>query len=121
MTPAFEMAMRTKNKAVMGGGTAPRITPWGWADSVTTIGRGVQRIYFCSTPSHGGYYVPDSMLESVRPEGQKYAQHWSGDKHWFEEDCAWCFVAEAFPNLFPAEAIERAKSLVQYIIPNRLP
>lgn len=83
-------------------------TPWGRADNYENIGRGV---CWCSTPSHGGYFVPAAMLGNIPAAARADAKRWSGSEQWYEEDCCWAHVALAFPDLFPAEAVPAAKSL----------
>ena len=39
-------------------------------------------------PGHGGFYVPDESLACIPVIEQEYAEHWSGSKNWYEEDCA---------------------------------
>jgi hypothetical protein len=76
-------------------------TPWGVADSVKHIGQGIKSV---STPSHGGYYVPESELAKMPPAA---LNTWAG-RGWYEEDCDWCLVALSFPNLFEEDAISAA-------------
>lgn len=80
-------------------------TPWGKADHVTDIGRGIKCV---STPGHGGYFVPAETRKQMPPAA---LQTWAGPG-WYEEDCDWALVALSFPELFPAEAIEHAKTTV---------
>ncbi len=85
-------------------------TPWGQADQIEQIGEG---IYFASTPSHGGYFVPSSLLPAIPEQRQQRALYWSQSRNWYEEDCEWASVALAFPHLFD----ERAKQFAQSMIP----
>ena len=76
-----------------------RATPWGMSDNAEEVAPG---IVFYWTPSHGGFYLDPAQLAYVLPDGRAFAAKWShgwGDA-WFEEDCAWAFVAEAFPESF---------------------
>lgn len=94
-------------------------TPWGTADGVTPVGRGIE---FVSTPSHGGYYVPDALLRFIPTARQAWAKRWSGSVNWYEEDCCWAAVAEAFPELFPETAQEHARmTIAHYFEPKEVP
>jgi hypothetical protein len=84
-------------------------TPWGIAQSRTDVGDGILCV---STASHGGYFVPDRLLGRIPAEGQAFAARWSGSPNWFEEDCAWAYVALAFPEFFPADALADARRIV---------
>jgi hypothetical protein len=98
----------------------PRIgnrTPWGIADEVVVINPAASphdRIYRVDTPSHGGYYVPYSMLSRIPKEHQKRAAKWSGSRYWYEEDCEWASVCVAYPEFFPADALEYAKAAIEW-------
>ena len=87
-----------------------RDTPWGVADRVVDIGRGILRV---DTPSHGGYYVPPHLLPLIAPSWRAFAAKWSHGRGecWYEEDCAWAGVCLAFPDLFPADAMPHAIAL----------
>lgn len=81
-------------------------TPWGKADRVQELGRG---ILFVTTPSHGGYFVPPE-LNGFIPLAHRLAT-WRGQgmDGWYEEDCDWCIVARTFRGLFCREAIDSAE------------
>ena len=87
-------------------------TPWGTASSITDIGSGIKHV---TTPSHGGYFVPNAKLASIPEEHQAVAASWSGSRNWYEEDCCWAYVCLAFPHLFPAVAHERAADMVRHL------
>lgn len=86
-----------------------RSTPWGQADQIEQIGDG---IYFASTPSHGGYFVPSNLLPAIPEQRQQRALYWSGSRNWFEEDCEWASVALAFPALFDQRALQAAAAMI---------
>lgn len=90
-------------------------TPWGTAEDVTTVIHNGQSIVRVSTPSHGGYYVPQELLSRIPEEGQKYAEQWSGSRHWYEEDCGWAYVALALPEFFPPDAQPAARATIDYL------
>ena len=93
-------------------------TPWGTADSITKVGLGIE---FVTTPSHGGYYVPNDQLRHIPTARQAWAKGWSGSVNWYEEDCCWAAVAEAFPELFPDGARENARlTLAHYFEPKEV-
>ena len=74
-------------------------TPWGYADRVIALARGVTDV---STPSHGGIIVTKrwgeaNLSEAARDNGMKFMDGWA-----FEEDCKWVIVYNEHPELFPA-------------------
>jgi hypothetical protein len=73
-------------------------TPWGQSDSIEYYG--ADGLLFASTPSHGGFYVPNKLIGRIPLLQQGYACRWSGSRHWFEEDCAAIAVLLAFPEYF---------------------
>ena len=80
-------------------------TPWGQADQVDKIGdRGILHV---STPSHGGFYVPDELL-ALMPIQLQGSNSYSGRGNWFEEDCEWAIPVLAFPAEFPADYCKAA-------------
>lgn len=88
-------------------------TPWGFSDHVVPLGdRGILSV---GTPSHGGIFVPLDLLDEIPGDGLAYAKRWSGSEQWFEEDCAWAFVAATFTELFPEGAVTAAKGIVKGI------
>jgi hypothetical protein len=84
-------------------------TPWGKADSYTNLGQGV---FSVSTASHGGIFVPESMLHNIPAERRAWAAHWSGSEQWYEEDCCWAAVAVALPDRFTAEQVTLAEAIL---------
>ncbi len=84
-------------------------TPWGHADHYENLGQGVFQV---STPSHGGIFVPECMLHCIGDEGRAYAKKWSGSEQWYEEDCAWAYVAVNLTDRFsPAQVAQAHKTL----------
>ena len=85
-------------------------TPWGKADNVIAIAPGIKWV---STPSHGGYRLSPARNRAV-PEAWRNAT-FSGNAKiigtdavgWYEEDCDWCLVWLAFPDVMN-EAAGRA-------------
>lgn len=71
-------------------------TPWGAAQTTCEIAPGIVRY---DTASHGGYYLSPERVASM-PKPLRDFQPWAGP-NWYEEDCDWCIVALAFPQLFP--------------------
>ncbi len=103
--------MDTTNQTVMAAGNAPRFTPWGHADAIDEVGEG---IYFASTPSHGGYFVPTAKLSAIPEAHQARALKWSGSRNWYEEDCEWASVVTAFPHLFNESQREAAAASMKW-------
>lgn len=85
-------------------------TPWGKADRYENLGQGV---FTCSTPSHGGIFVPDCMLHNIPERMRRWAKRWSGSENWYEEDCCWAAVADAMPNYFEPAHVEHARRLLE--------
>lgn len=78
-------------------------SPWGRIDFVElTTAPGV---VFCSSPSHGGYWVAPEQCNRI-PAKAIAGVSFGGDmaEGWFEEDCAWSIVALFIPEAFPANA-----------------
>lgn len=65
-------------------------TPWGASQCVTVYADGVLSH---STAGHGGFHLDAAHNAKVHP-----ALRARGG--WYEEDCAWATVAQAFPELF---------------------
>lgn len=87
-------------------------TPWDFAQTVRDYGLGI-KCY--TTASHGGFFVPIELMDRVSAWGRKYAERWSGSQLWFEEDCAWAYVADAFPELFGDEEKAAAIKTIEWI------
>lgn len=89
-------------------------SPWGKPDNQISlsVGHGAE-ILFVSTPSHGGYYVPQEHLWKIPTNQRLWAAKWSGSENWYEEDCCWAVVAIAFPTLFDDNARVLAQDLVR--------
>jgi hypothetical protein len=65
-------------------------TPWGTSQHATIYADGV----IChSTASHGGFHLDAEHNAKVHPGLRTRGG-------WYEEDCAWAAVAQAFPELF---------------------
>jgi len=73
-------------------------TPWGMADSIKTYSNGV---ILYGTPSHGGFYVPENLLDEMEPQFQN-------EGGWYEEDCEYCKVILAFPAMFTDQEVINA-------------
>lgn len=80
-------------------------TPWGMADHVEEMGQGV---LWVDTPSHGGIYVPDALLDRIPQEWRDRARKWSGSPNWYEEDCEWASAVVSLRHLFSERQIESA-------------
>lgn len=86
------------------------LTPWGRTDHLFRIDpQFVSQIVTVSTPSHGGYHVPSG---AERDRLQAAFPKLDPEKHWFEEDCEWAFVALCFTEFFPPQAIKAAEKMM---------
>ncbi len=83
-------------------------TPWGMSQTFKQIAPGVIRY---DTASHGGYHVDLERLLQM-PEPLRSFTPWAG-ANWYEEDCDWCIVALAFPQLFPTEYLPDAMATLE--------
>lgn len=87
-------------------------SPWDAIQHVKEIAPGIVQV---STAVHGGIWVADCLLPFMSTEAKKYAERWSGSKQWFEEDYAWAYVADAFPQHFAEGVREAAAKTLEYI------
>lgn len=92
-------------------------TPWGRSQGI--VPTSVAGIDFVHTSSHGGYWVSsehaDSMADHVGVcTGAGIPDETRGGT-WWEEDCAWAFVAKAFPDAFPSEAQDVADRTISML------
>lgn len=91
----------------------PKInTPWGAADQVDTLAKGIIQV---GTPSHGGIGVEHDVAAaklSAAARAEAIDQH---GHLWFEEDCDWAIVCHEIPELFSQQHREMAaKSLARW-------
>ena len=86
----------------------PTETPWGPSQSEEQIADG---IVFHSTSSHGGIHLDADRNARVHPA-------WRADNGWYEEDVDWGIAAITFPDLFPPNQVERAKSALMSYRPD---
>ena len=86
-------------------------TPWGRPDHIEPLADG---FYFVSTPSHGGYFVPENYRHLIPLAWREATWNRQGMSGWFEEDCDWCLVAVCFTRLFSEDAIEPAKRAFEW-------
>lgn len=75
-------------------------TPWGVAEDVSRVADG---IHFVGTASHGGYHVAPEQRAGLDPA-----------RAWYEEDCAWALLCAARPEIFPPEALEAARRILEH-------
>lgn len=97
---AFEIAHSTGTHAHM------IRTPWGTPDSAKWLADG---IVWVSTPSHGGYLLSRERFTAMPPTLRAFTFIGTDAPQAFEEDCAWCAVALAWPSLQSAEALFHAE------------
>lgn len=86
-------------------------TPWGQSDHVEQIAPGILRV---STPSHGGYRVYKSRVEEM-PAPLRDFEPFAG-AGWYEEDCDWCVVVLAYPDLFDAWELRGALRMLTSMV-----
>jgi hypothetical protein len=90
----------------------PASTPWGPADHQRDYADGIT---FLSTASHGGFRVSPACMSQMHPALRECTSFDVAPDGvgWFEEDIAWCAVALAFPEHFPAEHLTSAESTLK--------
>lgn len=90
---------------------ARQATPWGLSDHATRYAEGI----VChSTPSHGGFRLDPDRNALVHPQLR------SADG-FYEEDCCWAAVAQAFPDLFTDFEKRCAEETIQHWYPDAWP
>lgn len=87
----------------------PTESLWGRITTCHTVAPGIYRV---STSSHGGYILSDERLAQMPPA----LRHPNGRS--FEEDCLWCLVPLAFPDLFPADEHDLASATCRNWFPD---
>lgn len=114
-----------KNEIPKTGGNSP----WGEIDYVDEILEG--HVYLVFTGGHGGAWVSEEKLETAYVKNSDTGEKiklgdltvFCGERGWFEEDCDWCMVAIALPQLFKREFIKMAEEETRVLsyIPNLEP
>jgi len=87
---------------------SPVSTPWGAPQHTEFLARGVFSVI---TAGHGGIKVADAF-------NQRIPEYLRNEDGWYEEDCDWCLVALAFPDLFSDADVESAKKTLADYYPN---
>lgn len=91
-------------------------TPWGRSQGCEPTG--FAGIEFYWTEGHGGYYVSRARTQDMRRHRPEAMAHCIEDERtrgtWWEEDCAWAWVALVFPEAFPPEAQAAAERTVDH-------
>ena len=67
----------------------PTYSPWGRPDRVCSVRSG---IWWIETPSHGGIAVDMFLAKFLSPICESLGE-WHCEFLFFEEDCAWAYVA----------------------------
>jgi len=92
-------------------------TPWGEAQGVEKIGRG---IVFVDTAGHGGIWLSDErmqeMPEPLRKIGEESKIH-PDFPTWFEEDAEISAVIAAFPDKFSLNVVGNAMVMLRTVYP----
>ena len=86
-------------------------TPWGAAQGARQVAEGVVRY---DTASHGGYWLDEARQAQVVAQFPEFRTFAGGP--WYEEDQDWAIVALVFPELFPPDAQEHARSTVEHSV-----
>ena len=90
---------------------ARHATPWGLSDHATHYAEGI----VChSTPSHGGFHLDPDRNARIHP-------HLRSADGFYEEDCCWAAVAQAFPDLFTDFEKRCAEETIRHWYPDAWP
>jgi len=89
-------------------------TPWGKADQVKHITRGIRQVM---TPSHGGYMLSPKKNEKVPLAWRQASFGKNGMKGNYEEDCDWVLVVLTFPELFSPGTTQSATECFPVFFP----
>jgi hypothetical protein len=79
-------------------------SPWGHVQDITNHADGID---FVGTASHGGFHLSRERSKEFRKKFPN-AKLFLGGSTWFEEDCDWALVVEAFPEEFKEEVVKQA-------------
>ena len=82
----------------------PQWSPWGEVEDARHVGHGV---YFVSTSSRGGLYVPQAMVDAM-PAALR-CNRYSGGGQWWEEDVEWALPVVWRPEMFGFEHVDAAR------------
>lgn len=85
---------------------APTGCPWGNIDEAAEIAPGWWSV---NTPSHGGFVLSAERLAAIPAAHLAASFGRQGERGYFEEDCDWCIVAEAFPEEWRAFVVEKLR------------
>jgi hypothetical protein len=72
-------------------------TPWGEAQNIETISRGLE---FVDTAGHGGIKVSDQLNKNIPIWIKEETHNRLGIEGWYEEDCDWCIPVIIFSIVF---------------------
>ena len=92
-------------------------TPWGTADSSTSLADGIVSV---STSSHGGIHLSPQRVQQMPPALRAGAgdRITAGGDAWFEEDVDAAIVAVSFPDAFSKEAGAEAEATLRNWLPS---
>jgi hypothetical protein len=79
-------------------------SPWGHVQEITNYAEGID---FVETASHGGFHLSRKRSKEFRNIFPNAKLFLNGST-WFEEDCDWALVIEAFPEYFKEELVKNA-------------
>lgn len=85
----------------------PRHSPWGAPQRAEEKAPG---IWWVSTASHGGFIISEQRHQAM---AEPYRSHETFNMNGlaYEEDCDWCCVVLAWPELFSAADVEQARQV----------
>lgn len=89
-------------------------TPWGESQIVEKVADG---IFAVATAGHGGYRLDKARNAKVPEAWREASFNGNGRFGWYEEDCDWAMVALTFPEVFPPQAQQAAREMMEWIHP----
>ena len=93
--------------------TPIRMTPWGKVQTQREVTDGITWV---STAGHGGIVLSDARLREM-PTKYKGLNVY-GQGRYFEEDCEWALVVDAFQVYFSHEEVQAAKDTIARFYPS---
>lgn len=90
----------------------PTTSPWGPVTDATPYGTPGDDhcLWFVSTASHGGFYVPPMPLRRIPIEARRATWNGQGVRGWFEEDRDATLIVVFFPEHFSRAQVESARA-----------
>ena len=89
------------------------MTPWGKVQTQREVTEGITWV---TTAGHGGIVLSDARLREMPTQYKRLNVY--GQGRYFEEDCEWALVVDAFPQYFSCESVRVAKETIERYYPS---